>query len=771
MEHAGNGTHAGIRPLLPLPQRAAPLPDEDLLSILRRNATKMGYPKLGWLLQPEGNQWHIREKDVPLSLTQLEYHILEELLLLPQEAVKSHTLSHYVDRLGQALGPQQYAALNKSASHPVGISLLSQKIFFLPIQTIRICPVCLLEQKSYDRLYWRLQLILYCPLHRVPLLGKCPSCGMPIAANRPLTRICQRCQHEYREIAQPRLSSTNFYSLSERFLLRALGAKIQEDIPAGEAIAQSPISSLSSDSYLYFLHEMTSHLTRLFSLQEFTLLVRYLGASSDDDLPIIQYQNPPQQHSILAFLLFHWLFLEWPSHFFTFLETWYSITTPPFMGREPVKVLHTTDPLFQTPIDPDIDHWLHQAYQTFHRQFRPDPKETDYVRDTMNKLAQSLHLQQKDDAHERGTKRGDERGLFIPPRFLTPTPPFAWESLGSVLLRAAKKVNHPLPEQLLFRPPYTQGSLEEYSRGEPRVPDEASDLILAYFLQIPEEDVPQSVHPALIAPLHLPRSNFFERQFILTEYTLISWLRPYWRRTTRVCLYCVGDEREFDRAFWNVQGVLCCPRHHVRLLERCPSCLRTIPSIRSESGSCPFCLKAFNVLPAKHIPTNSILLASTNLLLSMLRIPDAEEPASFNCFRAYPLLTVKPSTYFALLIAFSEEMDLYYSLSQQQLLQLCHMLGERAIPSEQESIDPYAVEAAVLLFHVIFSRWPQRFNTFLTHLYQTIRVPGRTPSDIQYRWRWLLANKWSWIAPGWFIKAFEDHAQRYPQIEFIRYDR
>ncbi len=116
-------------------------------------------------------------------------------------------------------------------------------------------------------------------------------------------------------------------------------------------------------------------------------------------------------------------------------------------------------------------------------------------------------------------------------------------------------------------------------------------------------------------------------------------------------------------------------------------------------------------------------------------------------------------------------MDLYYSLSQQQLLQLCHMLGERTILSEQESIDPYAVEAAVLLFHVIFSRWPQRFNTFITHLYQTIRVPGRTPSDIQYRWRWLLANKWSWIAPGWFIKAIEDHAQRYPQIEFIRYDR
>jgi hypothetical protein len=42
---------------------------------------------------------------------------------------------------------------------------------------------------------------------------------------------------------------------------------------------------------------------------------------------------------------------------------------------------------------------------------------------------------------------------------------------------------------------------------------------------------------------------------------------------------------------------------------------------------------------------------------------------------------------------------------------------------------------------MLFSRWPKQFNTFLTHLYQTVHIPGHTPSDIQYRWRWLLANK------------------------------
>lgn len=513
MELTGKETREGMRSLPPLPQRAVPFPNEDLLSLLRRSSTKMGYPNFQWLLRPEGNHWNIRDKDIPFSLTKQDYTILEELLLLSQEEVKSHTLNQYLARLEKALGPQQSAVLNENFSNPIRLTLLSQKIFFLPTQSIRICPLCLLEQVSYDRLYWRLQLILHCPTHRVPLLEKCPSCEAPIAANRQLAHFCPRCQQEYRMIDQSQLSSTNSFYISERFLLRALGAEIQEDMFAEEAIAQSPISSLSSNSYLYFLHEMTSQLT--------------------------------------------------------------------------------------------------------------------------------------------------------------------------------------------------PGSLEEYSRGEPRVPEEASDTMLAYFLQIPEEDVPRSISPSLITSLHLPRYTFIKHQFVLTEQDLISWLLPDWRSTTRICPYCVVDEEEFDRVFWNLRGVLCCPRHHTRLLEKCPSCLQSIPIIRSDRGSCPFC------------------------------------------------------------IAFIEEMDLYYSFSQQQLLQFCHMLGERTIPYKRESVDPYAVDAGVLLFHILFSKWPKRFNTFLTHLYQTDHLSRHSPSDIQSRWRWLLAKKWIYIAPDWFINAFELHAQQHPQIEFI----
>ncbi len=330
-------------------------------------------------------------------------------------------------------------------------------------------------------------------------------------------------------------------------------------------------------------------------------------------------------------------------------------------------------------------------------------------------------------------------------------------------------MSYPYPEQLFFRPLFTYSSLDELTRGERRPLDEASDVTLAYFLQVPEEDIPRSASSSLIASLHLPHYSFFSRQFELTEQDLLSWLRPLWRRRkdSKVCLYCAADREGYERVFWNLRGVLCCPRHQVRLLERCPVCLRSIPAIRSHPNRCFFCSSELSLLPAAPIPTNSMLVAGTSLLLRMLQIPLAETSSAFSCFEASPLLTVEPSAYFALLVAFTAEFDLYYSFSQQHLLQLCHMLGESTISFEQEGVDPYAVDAEVLLFHTLFSQWPERLYTFLNLLYQKVHLPGRSPSDLQYRWGWLLANKWSFIVPDWLINAFKEHARQHPQIERI----
>ena len=756
--------------VLPLPLRTPPSPDEDLLSVLRRCASRMGYPDVRWLLRPTEGNWSLEETDVPLLSAKRHYRVLGRLLQLSQEELFSHTLHRFAPLLENGESLQQYPEQDSASTLLPQLSLRSREAHFLPIRSIRVCPVCLREPNCYDRLCWRMQLIVYCPQHRVRLLEKCPSCGTPIAAGRPSSYSCPRCQQgDYRAVDAVPLSPDNPLYLGERLLLEALAIELPTDGTAIRSLAGSPLSTLSDASYLALLKTVSSGLEAIFSDRELFLLIHMLCALPPEELT--QLQGLLLEKKTAVFLLFHWVFLEWPSHFFTFLEVWYSLSTPPYMGQEPVRVLLSSDSLFQTPNKPDVDVWLHQAYQQFRREFRPNPERIDHLRSKANRLARSAYFSKEGDNTEPKTTRRYERQIYISPRFQTPTPPFPWESLGSVLSRAAKKVSYPYPEQLFFRPLFTPGSLDEYSRGEPRLPGEASDRILAYFLQVPEEDVPQYASPSLIASLRLPHYSVFSRQFELTEQDLLllSWLRPPWRQRTdsRVCLYCAADREGYERGYWNLRGVLCCPLHQVRLLERCPVCLRKIPAIRSQPNHCLFCSSELSLLPAKPIPSNSMAVASTSLLLRMLQIPLAETSSAFSCFEASPLLTLQPSAYFALLVAFTKEFDLYYSFSQQHLLQLCHLLGESTTSIEQEGVDPYAVDAEVLLFHTIFSQWPDRLYTFLDLLYQRVSLPDRSPSDLQYRWRWLLANKWSFIVPDWLINAFKEHERQHPQTKHI----
>jgi len=247
-------------------------------------------------------------------------------------------------------------------------------------------------------------------------------------------------------------------------LLKALGFELREDVLADSALTTSPLSGLLDSSYLSFLHVLTSGLNTRFIPQELVLLIKMLGVSSDEDLT--QLQDLLRQQKVASFLLFHWLFLEWPSHFFTFLEVWYSLSTPPFMGQEPVPVLSSSDSLFYEPNKPDIEGWLKEAYQAFHRQFRPDPRRADHLRKTMNRLAQAADLPRKADEPRSWTSSKQGPRVYIPPRSLTPTPPLPWESLGSVLSRAAGKMNHPYPELLLYDPPFSPAPRSSHHRAK-----------------------------------------------------------------------------------------------------------------------------------------------------------------------------------------------------------------------------------------------------------------------------------------------------------------
>jgi hypothetical protein len=470
----------------------------------------------------------------------------------------------------------------------IWLSSMSQSTYFLPIRSIRVCPLCLQEQSCYDRLYWRLQLIFHCPHHRVRLLEMCPACEAPIAANRQSPYHCSRCQQgDYRMVDAVPITPGNPLYVGELLLLKALGIALPVHETVSKSLSSSPLSTLSDISYLYLLKAVTAGLDAIFSQQELSLLLKMLYAFPPEDSSPLQ--DLYQKKKAVIFLLFHWLFLAWPTHFSTFLDAWYSLTTPPFTGEHAASVLSSSRFLFDEPLDPDDYTWLHQVYQEYHRQFRRDPVQIDHFRTALNRLAQSVHHQQLQAEKASKAPGEDERPVYIPPRSLTPTIPYPWESLGSALSRAARKMNHPWPERLLYHPPFTRGSFADYTEGEVRLPGEASDTMLAYLLQIPKGDLSRLTGSSLITSLGLPPYNVSRNWTGLTEPDLRSWFRRYPTHTIRLCPQCVQDQQGYDRVYWNLRGILCCPRHKVRLLEKCPVCLKHIPAVRPQVSKCPNC--------------------------------------------------------------------------------------------------------------------------------------------------------------------------------------
>ena len=352
----------------------------------------------------------------------------------------------------------------------------------------------------------------------------------------------------------------------------------------------------------------------------------------------------------------------------------------------------------------------------------------------MNQLAQSVSPQQGEETKESSTTGRNEQCLYIPPRSLPPITSFPCESLSSVLSRLARNMHHPYPEQLLFRSPFTPSTLLEDTQDEPRLPGEASNATLASLLQLPREHLPHFTDSGLIASLGLPPYSLLRRQTQLTEPRMRSWFHFYERHhRARVCPSCIRERNSYDRVWWSLRGVLCCPLHKVRLLERCPSCLQDIPTLRSHTERCPFCMSETYTLPAERLPKNSVLMAGTSLLLTKFGLPISEASTAWWLLGSSPLLAEDPSIYFALLLEFTEEIGSYYAYSRQELLRFCALLGESTLSSEQLDVDPYAVDADVLLFHTLFSLWPKRFFTLLTLLYRTAQFEAFEEHERQYK--------------------------------------
>lgn len=190
-----------VMELLPLPRRAVPHPWEDLASVLSRTARIMGYARPQWLLRPEAVQHRIDQDTLPVLHRPMDSLLLSRLLHLEEKQLYSLTLHRFASRFTQ---PRQTVLAVPDESNE---RLSSERLvldergrsFFLPSRYTQVCPRCLDEDEGYDRLYWRCDLLLLCPRHRVFLVRHCPTCHAQIPALRPLSTTCPSCeQGDYR---------------------------------------------------------------------------------------------------------------------------------------------------------------------------------------------------------------------------------------------------------------------------------------------------------------------------------------------------------------------------------------------------------------------------------------------------------------------------------------------------------------------------------------------------------------------------------------------
>lgn len=150
-------SHARFDSIRQLPRRAVPNADEDLLSIVRRTASRIGYEDLRWILRPQRKQWEIEEIDILLLSSDEAFHVLQRLLLLPEEQLYKHSSHRFALHLEgvlqtisqEAPSPGQQAT---TSTQQMRLSLPTFKAYFLNKYSTRVCSLCVTEQDSYDRL-------------------------------------------------------------------------------------------------------------------------------------------------------------------------------------------------------------------------------------------------------------------------------------------------------------------------------------------------------------------------------------------------------------------------------------------------------------------------------------------------------------------------------------------------------------------------------------------------------------------------------------------
>jgi hypothetical protein len=329
--------------ITPFPLRVKPRPWEDLHSYLVRTTKRMQYEKVTQVIQPEVSRHRIAASQLALLTEQEDYTLLSRLCLLSEDTLYQMTLHRFWAPFAQldffpifkdSFDPRRNHYIQPQtiiARSPIPFPRLTKglsRTFFLPNHITQICPFCLQEEVAYDRLYWKARHLLTCHKHAILLLRHCPFCSKRIPSLRLELLCCPFCHHPYFNPSNPPLTlppDASALPHGDFLTLHALGVSLPADTTNTSSFTSSPLhdphdprTTLPPEQYFSLLRAICLSLHPLHAEDVRTFLPPALYAFLEQ-AHLLQSPYPnkvPPFHIAAA----HWIFTQWPTHFFHFLD-------------------------------------------------------------------------------------------------------------------------------------------------------------------------------------------------------------------------------------------------------------------------------------------------------------------------------------------------------------------------------------------------------------------------------------------------------------------
>jgi len=584
--------------------------------------------------------------------------------------------------------------------------------FFLANRYTQVCPRCLDEDEGYDHLYWRCDLLLLCPRHRVFLVRHCATRHARIPAFRPLPTTCPSCeQGDYRSaVLSPQLEEEPWLQASHALLLGHLGVEPTQAGTEADSASSTPLQLLDPWDFFWLLKEFTRifdptapHEKVLpFLVRTFSLKGLVARASACRGI----------SREASSRVILHYLLPGWPAHFQAFLSQIQRVIQEEYhYPAESVLVLNWGSAMVRG------NYWCRRAYEAdtiprmrlffgaYTECFERLPPAELVEQRRSEPLVLSWHLKPVTTEHA--------------------VEPHPWESLSSVLRRVARKVGYSRPELLLHQdegPPAWS-----FPRDITLLRHGEGFGWLARRLCLNEETLYRSTLHRLATTLEpaLP-SQRGELAHPLASGVPPLLSQEAVRRfcvppgTTRLCPACIKEEEWQEPLYWKLRYVLLCPRHSIVLIDRCPGCRSLIPHLlHADDTLCVHCRREdFRAAPRVVMSSHSLLQASQALILRFLGVDGSDRGEIDSRFTGSPLLRVEPWQYFHLL-------DRFGTLAPA----LAGMPGafNKEIDCQQEFPisqlrEKGRVARHVILFHCAYASYQQ----FLEQVAPLLRLPGQS---------------------------------------------